>query len=548
VAGGDLDDLMRRKPGPKLAVNEGVYLMRRVAGAMAYAHEQGIVHRDLKPSNVLLRADTGEPVVTDLGIAAFAGANPLTGTMESLGTPQYMAPEQVSSHAPADGRADIYAIGVMLHELLTARLPFEGDNNWSILFRKQQEDAPSVLAARPNLDPRLAAVVDTCLRRDPADRYQTAGALAAALDALLPADAHPPMPVVVKSKKGVAATPSNPPVAAGVVPLPVAEPAGGRRSMLPWAGGAALLLLLLLAGFWLFGGGGGGGEPTAAPAIAAATGKPAADDSATTNEDESGAPTSTAAAVAGQATDSPAADDEAGRATSTRRATRRAATPTRRPATATPGSRAAVAATTAPATTAPVLLEPPPATCPPGATSPQYTGNATITFRWRWPQLPAAGHGLEVQAGPVGSLRSLGRVDPAVHRQANGEWAFPAAVATIAQGGGTEFSWRVVYRATAGAEVAVSPVACFRISGGGDSGGAQPTDTPRPADTARPTDPPRATDTPQPTATTQPTSPPLPTVTIAPTIYVEPPTETPNPTEPYYPPPQATDTPNPPYP
>ena len=187
VAGGDLDDLMRRKPGAKLAVNEAVYLMRRVAGAMAYAHEQGIVHRDLKPSNVLLRADTGEPVVTDLGIAAFAGANPLTGTMESLGTPQYMAPEQVSSNAPADGRADIYAIGVMLHELLTARLPFEGDNNWSILFRKQQEDAPSVLAARPNLDPRLAAVVDTCLRRDPADRYQTAGALAAALDALLPA-------------------------------------------------------------------------------------------------------------------------------------------------------------------------------------------------------------------------------------------------------------------------------------------------------------------------------------------------------------------------
>ena len=181
------------------------------------------------------------------------------------------------------------------------------------------------------------------------------------------------------------------------------------------------------------------------------------------------------------------------------------------------------------------------------STSPQYTGGATITFRWRWPQLPAAGHGLEVQAGPVGSLRSLGRVDPAVHRQANGEWAFPVAAATIAQGGGSDFSWRVVYRATAGAEVAVSPVACFRISGG-EAGGAQPTDTPRPADTARPTDPPRATNTPWPTATIEPTSPPLPTATISPTPYVEPPTVTPNPSPPYYPPPQATDTPNPPYP
>ena len=129
--------------------------------------------------------------------------------------------------------------------------------------------------------------------------------------------------------------------------------------------------------------------------------------------------------------------------------------------------------------------------------------------------MPAAGHGLEVQAGPVGSLRSLGRVDPAGHRQANGEWAFP--------------------------------VACFRISGG-EAGGAQPTDTPRPADTARPTDPPRATNTPWPTATIEPTSPPLPTATISPTPYVEPPTVTPNPSPPYYPPPQATDTPNPPYP
>ena len=91
VTGGDLVDLIQQRKGNKLAVSEALYLMRRVAGAMAYAHERGIVHRDLKPSNILLRADTGEPVIADLGIAALAGAKPLTGTMEALGTPQYLS-------------------------------------------------------------------------------------------------------------------------------------------------------------------------------------------------------------------------------------------------------------------------------------------------------------------------------------------------------------------------------------------------------------------------------------------------------------------------
>ena len=196
VAGGDLADLMRRKPGSKLPTPQAIYLMRRVAGAMAYAYERDAVHRDLKPSNILLRADTGEPVVTDLGIAALAGANRLTGTMETLGTPQYIAPEQVTGHN-VDGRADIYAIGVMLYELLTGRLPFDGDTSWPILFKKHAEDAPLILSARPDLPPQLAAVVDACLQRDPAARPQTAGELAAALDAFLPADVRPPTPASI---------------------------------------------------------------------------------------------------------------------------------------------------------------------------------------------------------------------------------------------------------------------------------------------------------------------------------------------------------------
>ena len=252
VTGGDLVDLLHQRKGNKLAVSEALYLMRRVAGAMAYAHERGIVHRDLKPSNILLRADTGEPVIADLGIAALAGAKPLTGTMEALGTPQYMAPEQGAHHGAADGRADVYAIGVMLYELLTGRLPFEGDNGWALLLQKQQEDAPPVLSRRRDLDPRLAAVVDTCLRRDPAARYPTAGALATALDAFLPADARPPAPVAPRAKKnGESLTPVGPLTPGGLTGYMATSgatsPARGA-SPRRWMLAAALLVGLLAVG------------------------------------------------------------------------------------------------------------------------------------------------------------------------------------------------------------------------------------------------------------------------------------------------------------
>ena len=257
VAGGDLEELMRRKPGAKLPVSEAIYLMRRVAGAMAYAHEQDIVHRDLKPGNVLLRADSGEPVVADLGIAALAGANRLTGTLESVGTPQYMAPEQAAGDQPTDGRADIYAIGVMLYELLTGRPPFEAENGWAILTLKRERPAPPLLAARPGLSPQLAAVVDACLLRDPAARPQTAAALAAALDAFLPADARPPAPP--PARKGVA-TPRG-----AATPTPTST-SPARRPVWLWAGGAALALLLLLAVIFPILGG-GGRAATATPTV-----------------------------------------------------------------------------------------------------------------------------------------------------------------------------------------------------------------------------------------------------------------------------------------
>ncbi len=340
VAGGDLHDLMHQKRGNKLPVTEAAYLMRRVAGAMAYAHEQGIVHRDLKPSNILLRADNGEPVVADLGIAAIAGgANSLTGTMESLGTPHYMAPEQATSGVTVDGRADVYAIGVMLFELLTGRQPIEADNGWALLFRKQQEAAPPVLTFRHDLDPRLAAVVDACLQRDPAARYQTAGALAAALDAFLPADAHPPAPVKSRRATPTPRTPSGPPT--------FHPPAPARRmSPLLWVGGAVALLALLGVFVWPWLSGGG-----------RATATPVASGSVQVAENVGGANPSPEGGMA-----IPSATMVIAQATSTANPTPAPATETAAPATETaaPATETAAPATVTPTPRPTDTPEPPP--------------------------------------------------------------------------------------------------------------------------------------------------------------------------------------------
>ncbi|WP_162292530.1 serine/threonine-protein kinase [Candidatus Promineifilum breve] len=537
VAGGDLVDLMRRKPGAKLPAIQAAYLMRRVAGAMAYAHEQGVVHRDLKPSNILLRTDTGEPVVADLGVAALGGAGSLTGTMESLGTPHYMAPEQAGGGATVDGRADIYAMGVMLFELLTGRLPFEGDGGWAILFRKREEDAPAILAVRPDLDARLAAVVDGCLRRDPAARPQTAGELAAALDALLPVDARPPAPLKRKgaAAQGAAApTPSNPPLpppgkrTAPATPDDRPPPVETRQSPRPWLGGAAVVLLLALASFFLFGrggGGGGGSEPTAAPAIIGdTTGTPAV-----SNGRAGSGPTSTAAAIAEQIDDAPATDAPAATNETGQTATRRAATPAPG-ATATAGSRTTTTGsrpTTTRATATPIravnLLQPPPQSCPPSATSPQFTGNDTITFRWQWDEVPAGDAYLELRLGPQDRAYSAVRIDPQAHRRANGEWAYSLPVGGFQQSGATNYQWRVVYVTAAGEELGGSPAACFRVTGGAGSAAqltslptvtrtatgtvtATPSGTPTPSRTPTATSTGSITPTPTPTPSRTPTA------------------------------------------
>jgi serine/threonine-protein kinase len=172
--------------GP-LPVAEIVSIAADVCEALAAAHAAGVVHRDLKPENVLIAAD-GRVVVTDFGIACrdFAGAAEVgkatLGTL--LGTPAYMAPEQVEGRADIDARADLYALGASLHEMATGALPWGGSSPIAVAAARLTQPPPDTRSSRPDLPPALADLILCCLARDKEARPASASALGAALRVL----------------------------------------------------------------------------------------------------------------------------------------------------------------------------------------------------------------------------------------------------------------------------------------------------------------------------------------------------------------------------
>ncbi|MFY0583268.1 serine/threonine-protein kinase [Cystobacter fuscus] len=162
VQGEDLRSRLARER--TLSAPHGARIALAVCEGLAAAHAAGVVHRDLKPANVLLESE-GRVVLTDFGIARALAREAASSTQGAIGTPMYMAPEQVAGE-PVDARADLYAVGLLLYEMLTGQLPFGSDEPWAVAMARLRQPAPD-LRQHPGIPAPLAELVNRCRRAPP---------------------------------------------------------------------------------------------------------------------------------------------------------------------------------------------------------------------------------------------------------------------------------------------------------------------------------------------------------------------------------------------
>lgn len=208
--------------GP-LPLGRAVEIVRQVAGALDAAHGQGVIHRDLKSENIMLVSHNGDEwaKVLDFGIAKIlqpvgaAADAEITQANLVVGTPQYMSPEQCSQSGALDARSDVYSLGIIVHEMLTGKLPFTGESATVVMMKQVQDTPPSVLESQSQLPAAVDRVIKRALAKQPIDRFQSAGELSAAFADAASAEAAE-APVLA----GVAATAANTPLS---MPAAVAD-------------------------------------------------------------------------------------------------------------------------------------------------------------------------------------------------------------------------------------------------------------------------------------------------------------------------------------
>jgi len=253
--------IVQRGPAP---VTVAVEYARQILSALRFAHRHGIVHRDIKPHNVLVDAE-GRVKVTDFGIAR-AGASQMTEAGSIVGTAQYLSPEQARG-TDVDQRSDLYSLGIVLYELLTGTLPFNGDTPVEIAMKHLSTvpDAPS--ARRPEVPRELDLIVTRALAKDPAERYQSAEEMDADLEAFLRGAAV--SPVTEESATQIMRAPTQPLAATAATmiaparrtatlpppPPPVyydLEEPIHRRPVWPWVAALVFVIAAAVGGWFLY--------------------------------------------------------------------------------------------------------------------------------------------------------------------------------------------------------------------------------------------------------------------------------------------------------
>jgi serine/threonine protein kinase/tetratricopeptide (TPR) repeat protein len=219
IEGGQLDEVVKQTP---MSIRQAVELITKVARTVRYAHEHGILHRDIKPGNILLDANS-EPHLTDFGLARLVESeSSVTQTLDVLGTPSYMAPEQaVGNNAAVSSVTDVYGLGAVLYQLLTGQPPFAGGTTYETIKLLLDTEPRQLRLLNPKIDRDLSTICLKCLEKDPKRRYSSALALTEDLERWLK---HEPIAarrtgLITRSGKWVRRNPTSALLAASVVAL-----------------------------------------------------------------------------------------------------------------------------------------------------------------------------------------------------------------------------------------------------------------------------------------------------------------------------------------
>jgi serine/threonine protein kinase/ligand-binding sensor domain-containing protein len=250
--GGDLNGLIASK---SLSISRAATIISQVAEALAYAHRQGIIHRDIKPANILISRE-GDPLLSDFGIAKiYEDTLQLTSEGMMVGTPTYMAPEQLQGQ-PVDARTDIYALGVVLYQAVTGEPPFVAETPLAVMLMHIHNPLRPPRKLNPALPEPIERVILRAMAKDPKDRFQTAGEMAEALREALSGLSRPTAVLSAPLVAPDTPAPSTLPVTPDT-PAPLRPPAPPRRPRSIWLGGgvaaiAAIAVIALLVNGGLF--------------------------------------------------------------------------------------------------------------------------------------------------------------------------------------------------------------------------------------------------------------------------------------------------------
>jgi serine/threonine-protein kinase len=248
VDGITLEELVRSGP---LRLEEAVNYVAQVCDALAYAHSKGIVHRDLKPSNMMLTPE-GVVKLLDFGIAKFVQDRSMTKTGFLVGSLPYISPEQIEGLPDIDGRTDIYSLGITLYQLVTGRVPFEADSEYSLMRKHLQEAPVPPVQWMPDVPQGLNEIILTAMEKDRSRRFQSAAAMGAALRSLAASlgvtTAAPAMSTPTPSSGWNAAAPApSPEQAWGAPPAPQPRKHSSRALYIVIGSVATIAVLVVAA-------------------------------------------------------------------------------------------------------------------------------------------------------------------------------------------------------------------------------------------------------------------------------------------------------------